>query len=70
MGWIAHTDGAISSGCDIGVLQEYGPRQIESKKGGRTWGGLLDVQKQLRGNPAHGCMLPTVDASLIMRPDG
>ena len=31
---------------------------------------LLDVQKQLRGNPAHGCMLPTVDASLILRPDG
>ena len=37
---------------------------------GRTWGHSLDVQKQIPSNPAHGCMLPTADASLILRPDG
>ena len=37
---------------------------------GRTWGHSLDVQKQIPSNPAHGCMLPTADASLLLRPDG
>ena len=37
---------------------------------GRTWGHSLDVQKQIPSNPAHGCMLPTADASLVLRSDG
>ena len=82
---------SAKGGCDDGVLQEYGPRQIESTDAvsisrpaalattfcqltrgwqGRTWGHSLDVQKQIPSNPAHGCMLPTADASLLLRPDG
>ena len=57
-------------GCDDGILQEYGPMQIKSTDAGRSWGQLLDVQRQIPSNPAKGCMIPTADASLILRADG
>eukprot|EP00035_Acanthoeca_spectabilis_P027165 m.465594 g.465594 ORF g.465594 m.465594 type:complete len:498 (-) comp24344_c0_seq1:92-1585(-) len=54
-------------GCDIGVEQLGGIKQIRSVDGGKTWGPILNVQAQLEGVPT-GCLSPTSGGGVVMRP--